>query len=71
MTKRMIAVKPDKMKSFVQGISLSGFDLRDRVSYPARKRVLPVKFSIPHLKRIASSFILFDWEFFCNELEYE
>jgi hypothetical protein len=24
-----------------------------------------------HLKRISESFILFDWEFFENELEYE
>lgn len=36
--------------------------------------LLPIKtveYSQQHLKRIAESFILFDWEFFENELEYE
>lgn len=38
-----------------------------------RFKLLPAikKSSLAHLRRIATSFILFDWEFFSNELEYE
>ena len=71
MTKLMIDIPTDKIKSFVQAVSPSRFEGRNRVLRKAGKRGLQIKPSIPHLKRIASSFILFDWEFFSNELEYE
>ncbi len=71
MTKLMIDVPPDKMKSFSKAISTSEFTGRTLISRHERKRSLQIKPSISHLKRIASSFILFDWEFFSNELEYE
>ena len=71
MQKTMTGIAPDTMKSFTQSISPSGFDGRTAISHHERKRGHHFKPSISHLKKIASSFILFDWEFFSNELEYE
>lgn len=71
MPKIVIDVPPDKMKSFIKAVSPLGFDVRNSSSRHTMKKDGYFKPSIPHLKKIASSFILFDWEFFSNELEYE
>jgi hypothetical protein len=71
MPKLITGIPADKMQSFARPVSPSGFDEVSVVSRRLRKRNGNFQPSIPHLKRIASSFILFDWEFFSNELEYE
>lgn len=71
MPKIVIYVPSGKMKSFVKAVSPLGFDFRNSSFRHTRKKDGYFKPSIPHLKKIASSFILFDWEFFSNELEYE
>lgn len=71
MQKLITGVPPDKMKAFSRTLSPSDHNDLSMLSHKGRKRNLYVHPSIPHLRRIASSFILFDWEFFSNELEYE
>lgn len=72
MARVILDVPTDKMKSFIKAILNLGIDrhaisstrLRHSLSRSSRKRKIS-------LKTISSSFILFDWEFFSNELEYE
>ena len=71
MQNKIRGVSLDKMKPFSQTIITSGFDGRNNVTRHDRKKNIDLKSSLLHLKKIASSFILFDWEFFSNELEYE
>jgi hypothetical protein len=71
MPKLITGIPPDKMKSFSRSLSPSDQHDVSMLSHQARKRNIYFKPSIPHLRKIASSFILFDWEFFSNELEYE
>ena len=45
--------------------------LQKIVDLDTLKPEIPVKQSLAVFKKLASKFILFDWEFFSNELEYE
>ncbi len=71
MQKILTGIASHKMKSFTQVITPPRFDGNTVGSRHGRKGNAQLKPSIQHLRRIASSFILFDWEFFSNELEYE
>ncbi len=71
MQKLSTGIPPGKMKAFSRSLSPSDHHDVSMLSHQGRKRNSHVKLSIPHLRKIASSFILFDWEFFSNELEYE
>ena len=71
MAKIVLDIPKNKMRSFVKALVSLGIDGHDMHRLPARKIPHPHG-SLPlSLKKISSSFILFDWEFFSNELEYE
>ena len=66
-----VDVPTDKMHSFVQAILRLGIDARS-IMYKRHRRTLLQKKKLAYsLQKISSSFILFDWEYFSNELEYE
>ncbi|MEK7200203.1 MAG: hypothetical protein AAB212_09850 [Bacteroidota bacterium] len=71
MTRIIMGARPSKRHTFSRSSSPLGTDgpsMRfDNIKPSHSNR----KLSLAHLKKIASSFILFDWEFFSNELEYE
>lgn len=72
MTRVILDVPTDKMQSFLQAILRLGLD-----SHSISSRQFQQQFSArdkrrrKHLRAIGSSYLLFDWEFFSNELEYE
>lgn len=66
MAKVILDVPTDKMQSFIKAVLRLGIDSRAINANGRKKRRLS-----DSLKKISSSFILFDWEFFSNELEYE
>ncbi len=71
MPKVVIEVPSEKMKSFLQATQRLGIDeqsIRSRELNRSRRRHNGTLFI---LHKIFTSFILFDWEFFSNELEYE
>ncbi len=71
MAKVILDIPKSKMRSFVKALVGLGIDSRAINPLPAKKAYHPYG-SLPlSLKKISSSFILFDWEFFSNELEYE
>ncbi len=71
MARVILDVPSEKMHSFINAVLSLGIDrhaisstrLRHRQSNKRRREIT--------LRNISSSFILFDWEFFSNELEYE
>ncbi len=71
MAKIVLDIPKSKMRSFVKALVRLGIDGHDLYRVPSSKIQHPYG-SLPiSLKKISSSFILFDWEFFSNELEYE
>lgn len=73
MTRVILDVPTDKMKSFVKAILNLGLDrhaIRSEAQHHdyGHQRLKKRK---NLLKAISSSYVLFDWEFFSNELEYE
>lgn len=71
MAKVSLEVPTDKMQSFIQAVISMGIDTRSVITKRYKKTVQQKKNLSSSLKKISSSFILFDWEFFSNELEYE
>lgn len=71
MAKISLNVPAEKMNSFVQAIVGLGIDAKGVIKKRYKKSVLHKKKIASSLKRISNSFILFDWEYFSNELEYE
>ena len=71
MAKVSVNVPTEKMNSFVQAIVSLGIDARGIIKQRYKKSLLQKKKLSDSLHKISSSFILFDWEFFSNELEYE
>jgi len=71
MAKIVLDIPKSKMRSFVKALVHLGIDGHDIQRLPSGKTQHPYG-SLPlSLKKISTSFILFDWEFFSNELEYE
>ncbi|SKA02647.1 hypothetical protein [Sediminibacterium ginsengisoli] len=73
MARVILDVPTDKMKSFVKAILNLGLDrhaIRSEAQHSdqGHQRLKKRK---NLLKAISSSYVLFDWEFFSNELEYE
>ncbi|MBY0482878.1 MAG: hypothetical protein K2Q21_16100 [Chitinophagaceae bacterium] len=71
MARLVLDVPKEKIQSIIHAISQLGIDninIHSQGRHPAKKSSHSPAFS---LRKIASSFILFDWEFFSNELEYE
>ncbi|MEO8172269.1 MAG: hypothetical protein ABI581_04265 [Sediminibacterium sp.] len=71
MAKISVDVPAEKMNSFVQAVISLGIDARGLIKKRYKKSLLQKKRLANTLQKISSSFILFDWEFFSNELEYE
>ena len=71
MVRISVDVPTDKMQSFVQAILKVGIDARGIIYKRHRRTLLQKKKLAYSLRKISSSFILFDWEYFSNELEYE
>ncbi len=71
MARVSLDVPTEKMQSFIQAVLNLGIDTRDMINHQYAKNLLRKKRLSNSLKKISSSFILFDWEFFSNELEYE
>lgn len=71
MTRIVIDIPNNKMQPFLK--ALLGLGLDSHVIRTNRKRqpFLRQRRLAKSLQKISSSFILFDWEFFSNELEYE
>jgi hypothetical protein len=71
MAKMVVDVPTDKMQSFIKAVVNLGIDSRAVITKRYKKLFAKQKQLAGTLKKISSSFILFDWEFFSNELEYE
>jgi hypothetical protein len=71
MARVSLEVPSDKMTSFIQAVTSLGIDTHSLLKRRYKKIVQQKKKLSNSLKKISSSFILFDWEFFSNELEYE
>ncbi len=71
MAKVSVEVPAEKMSSFVQAIVSLGIDTHGIIKQHYKNSFLKKKQLANSLKKISSSFILFDWEYFSNELEYE
>ena len=71
MARVVLNIPTNKIPSFIQAILNLGIDSRYIISKQYKKTFLRKKRLSNSLKKISSSFILFDWEFFSNELEYE
>jgi hypothetical protein len=68
MTKVILDIPPEKMTSFIQTILQLGIDSHAIASQRMHSDK-PRRQKSPH--RFMESVLLFDWEFFSNELEYE
>ena len=71
MARITLDVPKDKMQSFIQAILDVGINRQGIHSRIYNLETIRKKSPAFSLRKIASSFILFDWEFFRNELEYE
>lgn len=71
MARVILEVPLDKMRAFLQATVNLGIDQSTIRSKELNRRRRQKKGTLFTLNKIASSFILFDWEFFSNELEYE
>jgi hypothetical protein len=71
MTRVVLNIPDNKFKSFLKAVSGLGINSHIIPSKRLNKYFLRQKHIANSLKKISSSFILFDWEFYINELEYE
>lgn len=71
MAKVILDVPSDKMMPFLKAISHLGIDHNTVRSKHLNRINKQKKDSLFKLHQIGRSFLLFDWEFFSNELEYE
>lgn len=71
MARVILDVPNDKIQPFLKAILNLGIDRHAISSNESRRRSLSSRNRKNILKRFSGSFLLFDWEFFSNELEYE
>lgn len=71
MARVILDVPNDKIQPFLKAILNLGLDRHAISSNESRRRGLTSRHRKNILKRLSGSFLLFDWEFFSNELEYE
>jgi len=71
MARVVLDVPINKMRSFLQATMTLGIEQKSIHSRELNFSRRQNKATLFTLHKIAASFILFDWEFFCNELEYE
>lgn len=70
MARVTLYVPTNKMQSFLHAVLKLGLD-KHAILLKNIGKQHPAKKPAEILDKIAKSFILFDWEFFSNELEYE
>ncbi len=71
MTRVILDVPSSKMKPFLQAVTNLGIE-KDTIQFrEISRRHKQNRGTLFTLHKIYSSFILFDWEYFSNELEYE
>jgi len=71
MARVILDVPNDKMQPFLKAILNLGLDRHAISSNKPVRRTLSSRNRKNILKHLSGSFLLFDWEFFSNELEYE
>lgn len=71
MARVILEVPSDKMMPFLKAISHLGIDHNTMRSKHLNRINKQKKEQLFKLHQIGRSFLLFDWEFFSNELEYE
>lgn len=71
MAKISVNVPTEKMNPFIQAVISLGIDAKGVIKKRYKKSLLQKKKIANSLRKISNSFILFDWEYFSNELEYE
>ncbi len=71
MTRVVLDVPTYKMKSFLQATLKLGIEQKTIHTTDLNLKRRQNRATLFTLHKIYTSFILFDWEFFCNELEYE
>ncbi|HCL05161.1 MAG TPA: hypothetical protein DHW64_03990 [Chitinophagaceae bacterium] len=71
MARVILDVPNDKMQPFLKAILNLGLDRHAISSNKPERHTLSSRNRKNILKRLSGSFLLFDWEFFSNELEYE
>ncbi|MFZ6023160.1 MAG: hypothetical protein ACOYVG_01750 [Bacteroidota bacterium] len=71
MARIILDVPNDKLRPFLKAILNLGLDRHAISSNESVRRSLSSRSRKNLLKRLSGSFLLFDWEFFSNELEYE
>ncbi|RFM25807.1 hypothetical protein [Deminuibacter soli] len=70
MTRVILDIPTDKMRSFVRllhELGLDGSSIRQAIHAPYRLKNREKNL----LRKIYRSYLLFDWEFYSNELEFE
>jgi hypothetical protein len=71
MTRVILDVPSDKMKPLLHAIKNLGIDRNSIQLKEVKRRHHQNRGTLFTLHKISTSFILFDWEYFSNELEYE
>jgi hypothetical protein len=71
MTRVILDVPSNKMKPFLQAVTNLGIEKDTMQLREISRRHNQNRGTLFTIHKISSSFILFDWEFFSNELEYE
>jgi hypothetical protein len=71
MTRVILDIPSDKMKPFLQAVSNLGIEKDSIHLSEFTRRHNQNRGTLFTLHKISRSFILFDWEYFSNELEYE
>ena len=70
MTRIILDVPKDKMQPFIKAILDIGISGHAISAKPDAKNPVPGNL-LNSLKQISQRYMLFDWEFYSNELEYE
>ncbi len=71
MARVVLDIPAEKMSSFIKALLSLGIDTQMIAVNRLSKSFMRKRRIANSLKKISASFILFDWEFFSNELEYE
>ncbi len=71
MARVILDIPKSKLQTLLDVLVPMGINTRIVTGEHSRKTFSGEKSLSASLKKISSSFILFDWEFFSNQLEYE
>lgn len=71
MARVVLDIPSEKMPSFLKALLSLGIDPQLMAVNRLGNAFMRKRRIANSLKKISASFILFDWEFFSNELEYE